>query len=138
MGDINRPILRAAVFVLMAWVVDCVFLRAQLGPRLANRDHRSERLPCALRQTDSTIAPPRNQRVSLTNVSWLLDTGKDDMKSTIATYFLVGKGLSKDDVGGARGIVFQEIGPGELVSKPEILFKKCWGGYRRTTRQQYW
>ena len=55
------------------------------------------------------------------------------MKSTIATYFLVGKGPSKNDVGGARGIVFQEIGPGELVSKPAILFRKCWGGYRRTT-----
>ena len=62
--------------------------------------------------TDSTIAPPKNQRFSLTNVSWLLDTRKDDMKNTIFMYFLVCKGRSNDDVVGARGTVFQEIRPG--------------------------
>ena len=62
--------------------------------------------------TDSTIAPPQNQRFSLTNVSWLLDTRKDDMKNTIFIYFLVCKGQSNDDVVGARGTVFQEIRPG--------------------------
>ena len=55
------------------------------------------------------------------------------MKNEISTYLFVWKGRSNDDVGGARGTVFQEIRP-ELVSKPAILSNKCWGGYRRTTQ----
>ena len=47
------------------------------------------------------------------------------MKNTIFTYFPVCKGLSNDDVEGARGIVLQE-----LVSKPAISVKKHWGSYR--------
>ena len=38
--------------------------------------------------TDSTIAPPRNQRFSLTNVPWLLDTREDAMKKTSSINFL--------------------------------------------------
>ena len=47
---------------------------------------------------------------------------------------LVCKGLSHDDVGVAWGIVFQEIRPvSQLISKPAISLKKCWGGYRSKT-----
>ena len=42
--------------------------------------------------------------------------------------FLRGEGLSNDDVGGARGTVFREIQPVELVSKPAISLKTNWGG----------
>ena len=60
-------------------------------------------------RTDSTIAPPPNKkkRFSLTTVSRLLDTRKDDIymqKKYIFTYtFFVCEGLSNDGVGVARG-----------------------------------
>ena len=41
------------------------------------------------------------------------------------------KGLSTDDVGVARGTVFQEVRPGAGF-KNGVLLKKSWGGYRRT------
>ena len=44
--------------------------------------------------TDSTIAPPQNQRYSLTNVSWLLDTRKDKIETKESIYFLVCKGTT--------------------------------------------
>ena len=65
--------------------------------------------------TDSTIAPPKKQRFSLTNVSWLLDTKKDTVveKERCPHIFLCAKrGLSIDDVGVSRDTVFQEIRPG--------------------------
>ena len=62
--------------------------------------------------TDSTIAPRPNQRFSLTNVSWLLDTKKEIIENKVSIYFLVCKGLSIDDVGVSRDNVFQEIRPG--------------------------
>ena len=48
----------------------------------------------------------------------------------VFSVFAKKKGLSSDDVGGgARGTVFQKIDAGrELVSKPSISLKKCWGG----------
>ena len=53
-------------------------------------------------------------------------------EKTMSCYFLVRKGRSNDDVGVARGTVFQSYG-GELALKPAILLKKSWGGYRRTS-----
>ena len=50
-------------------------------------------------QTDSTIAPPRNQRFALTNVSRLLNTRKDVMKKLSPSIFLIAKEPSHDDVG---------------------------------------
>ena len=53
----------------------------------------------------------------------------------IFTHFLVREGLSTDDVGVAKGTLFREIRPGELVSKPAISLKNSWGvGYRRMAR----
>ena len=47
---------------------------------------------------------------------------------SIFVYFLFGKGLSNDDVGVARGAIFQEKSyGGKLVSKPAISLKKCCG-----------
>ena len=44
--------------------------------------------------------------------------------------FLFAKGLSNDDVGVARGAVFEEYGPG-MFSKPAISLKKrVLGGLR--------
>ena len=54
-------------------------------------------------------------------------------EKSILKHFLGCEGLSDDDVGAARGTVFQEIRPDVLVSKPAISLKKSWGGYRRTT-----
>ena len=61
--------------------------------------------------TDSTIAPTPNQRFSLTNVSWLLDTRKGTIERKVSILFLACKGLSIDDVGVSRNTVFQEIRP---------------------------
>ena len=57
--------------------------------------------------------PPKNQRFALTNVSWLRDTGKDNMKKqTLHIFSCLGKGLSNDNVRGAKGTAFEEIQPG--------------------------
>ena len=77
--------------------------------------------------TDSTIAPPLNQRWSLTNDSWLLDTRTDTTEIGVSTYFLVCKGLSIDDVGVSRDTVFQEIRPGAGFETSDFV-KKTLGG----------
>ena len=68
------------------------------------------------------------------DVPWLLNTRKDDTETTTSKYFLVSKGLSNDDVGGGKGHrIFRGYGR-ELVSKPAISLKNCWGGYRSKTQ----
>ena len=57
-------------------------------------------------------SPPQNQRFSLANVSWLLDTRKDTVEKNVFICFLVCKGLKIDTVGGSRDTVFQGIRPG--------------------------
>ena len=42
-------------------------------------------------ETGSTIAPPPNQRLFLTNVAWLLDTRTDAMKKISSRIFLFAK-----------------------------------------------
>ena len=50
-------------------------------------------------------------------------------EENICISFLVCGGLSNDDVGVARGTLFQEIRPGgELVSKPAISLNNSGGG----------
>ena len=80
--------------------------------------------------------PPKKQRFSLTNVSWLLGTKEGCNEKNVFVYVFVCKELSGDDVGVARAAVFQEIRQ-EMVSKPAISSKKSWGGYRRTTHSYY-
>ena len=67
--------------------------------------------------TDSTIAPPPNRRFSLSNVSWswFMASRHEEgcYEKRVLIRFHVRKGLSNDDVGAARVIVFQEIRPGE-------------------------
>ena len=59
---------------------------------------------------------------------------EDAMKNVTPYIFGSWKSLSKDDVGVARGTVFQEIwSVTELVSKLAISLRKNWGGYRRKT-----
>ena len=70
--------------------------------------------------TDSTIAPPKTCDFLTTNISWLLDMRKGAiMKKASSTcpqkHFYACKGLSIDDIGAARGAVFQEIHGRELV-----------------------
>ena len=77
--------------------------------------------------TDSTIAPPSNQRWSLTNDSWLLDKRTDTTENGVSTYFLVCKGLSIDDVGVSRDTVFQEIRPGAGFETSDFV-KEMLGG----------
>ena len=50
------------------------------------------------------------------------------MKNTIFIYFLVGKGLSNDDVGEARGTVFQKIRPGAGFETGDFVKEKLGGG----------
>ena len=66
------------------------------------------------RGSDSTIAPPQKiKRISLKNVSWLLETRKDAMKEQSSRVSLFAKeALSNYDVGVARGTVFRETQPG--------------------------
>ena len=49
------------------------------------------------------------------------------MKKNILTYFLVRKGLSTDDVGVARGTVFQEIRPGADFKAGDFVKEKLGG-----------
>ena len=46
------------------------------------------------------------------------------MKNKITTYFPVCKQLSSDDVGGARGTVFQEIRPGAGFKTGDFVQEK--------------
>ena len=86
------------------------------------------------RATDSAIPPPRNQRYSLTNVSWLLDTRKDTIEAKVSIRFLVSKAY-RSTTSGCRGTSYLRRYDREvLVLKPAILLKKSWGGgYRRTS-----
>ena len=49
------------------------------------------------------------------------------MKNEIIIYFLVCKGRSNDDVGGASGTVFQEIRPGSGFKTGDFVREKVWG-----------
>ena len=55
--------------------------------------------------------PPQHQRISLTNVSRLLNTQERCNENHTFTYFLVRKSLSTDDAGVARDTVFHAIRP---------------------------
>ena len=56
------------------------------------------------------------------------------MKNISSHIFLFEKkGLSNDDIGGARGTLFQETRPGAGFKTGDFV-KEKWGGYRRTTR----
>ena len=78
--------------------------------------------------TDSTIAPPKKKRrFSLTRVPWLLDTRNDAMKNTASCIFFVWKGISNDNVGVARGAVFQEVRPGSGFKTGDFVKEKIVG-----------
>ena len=47
---------------------------------------------------------------------------------------LVCEGLTNDDVGVARGTVFQEVRPGASFKTCEISLEKSWGGCRSKTQ----
>ena len=49
------------------------------------------------------------------------------MKNEIIIYFLVCKGRSNDDVGGASGTVFQDIRPGSGFKTGDFVREKVWG-----------
>ena len=88
--------------------------------------HRPGRRQGGVR-TDSTIAPPPKTAISLTNVSWLLDTSKDARKKTSPCISL----FAKDDrtmASGWQGASYFRRYGRELVSKPAISLKKNWGG----------
>ena len=59
--------------------------------------------------------------------SWLLDTRTDTTENGVSTYFLVCKGLSIDDVGVSRDIVFQEIRPGAGFETSDFVQEKLGG-----------
>ena len=85
-------------------------------------------------RTDSTIAPLKKPSDFLSRTFHGCLTRERItlfMENKILIIFLVRKGLSDDDVGGARRTVFRERCGRELVSKPATSLKKCWGGCRR-------
>ena len=88
------------------------------------------------RGTDSTIAPPQNQRFSSTNVSWRCSTqGRVLLLETEASIrFLVCKGLSIDDVRASRDTMFREIRPGAGFKTGHFDNEMLGGATRRTTR----
>ena len=92
-------------------------------------------VPALLCLTDSTIAPPQNQRYSLTNVSRLLDKKKYTIEKEAPMWYFVCKGLSIDDVRVSRDIaVFQEKRPEAGFETGDFAKEKLGGGgYRRTT-----
>ena len=55
----------------------------------------------------------------------------------IFTYVLVHEGLSTDDVGVAKGTVFQEIRPWARFKTGDFIQEKS-GGYRRMTHTTAW
>ena len=63
-------------------------------------------------RTDSTIAPPKNQRFSSTNVSWLLDAREGATKNIYSSIILFAKDYTTMTSGVARGTVIQEMQPG--------------------------
>ena len=70
--------------------------------------------------TDSTIAPPQNQRLSITNVSWLLDTRKDTTKNNVSTYSIADGEVSRDTV-------FEEKRPGAGFETGDFVKEKLGG-----------
>ena len=50
-----------------------------------------------------------------------------------SVHFFVGKTLPNNDVEVGQGIAHLRRYGRELVSKPAISLKKCWGGYRSKT-----
>ena len=54
----------------------------------------------------------------------LLDTRKDTIETKVSICFLVCKGLSIDDVVGARGTIFQEMRPGAGVETADFVEEK--------------
>ena len=65
--------------------------------------------------TDSTIDSPQNQLFCLTNERFVAARHKEVcIEKSLFVHVFVCKGLSNDDIGVARGTVFQEIGPGAL------------------------
>ena len=64
--------------------------------------------------TDSTMAPPKNRRFSSTNERFIAARHERGCyEKSIFKHFHASKGLSNDYVGAARGIIFQEIRPGD-------------------------
>ena len=99
----------------------------QINVDTPRKQKRGNGRPIVELTTDSTIAPPQNQRFSLTNVSWLLDTRKDAMKRISACITFVCGGLSNDDVRVVRGTVFQEIRPGAGFKTGDFVKEKLGG-----------
>ena len=82
--------------------------------------------------TDSYYdSPPQKPAIFLTNVSWLVDTRKDAMtKKYIYTknvFMFAKEGLSNDDVGTARGTVFQGLRPRAGVKTGDFVKEKLGG-----------
>ena len=77
--------------------------------------------------TDSTIAPPKANDFSFTNVLWLLDTRKDTIENKVSICFLVCKGLSIDDVGVSRDTILKEIRPGAGFETGDFVKEKFGG-----------
>ena len=84
--------------------------------------------------TDSTIAPPRKNSDFLERKRFVAARYDEGCyEKYIFTHVFVREGLSTDDVGVAKGTVFQEIRPRAGFKTGDFIHKKSWGGYRRTT-----
>ena len=77
-------------------------------------------------------SPPPNQRFSLTNVSWLLNTRKNGTKTISLQKFLFANDY-QTITSRWHGAPYSRICGRALVSKRAISLKKSWEDYRRTT-----
>ena len=76
----------------------------------------------------TTKAPPKKPAIFLTNVSWLLETSKHTRKKVYPCIFLFAQtGRSNDDVGVARGTVFQALRRGAGFKTDDFVEEKIRG-----------
>ena len=80
--------------------------------------------------------PPKKQRFSLTNVSWLLDTKKGAIIQETSLHIFCLQSIIENGRRAGKGHRISGDTAGSWFLKPAISLKKCWGGYRRMTQAQ--
>ena len=83
----------------------------------------------------TTIAPPPKPAIFFNGRFVAARYDEGCYEKNILKHFLVCKGLSNDDVGVARGIVFQEIRPGAGCKTGDFVKEKLEGLELRATRR---
>ena len=88
--------------------------------------------------TDSTIAPPKQPAILFNERFMGARHEKGCYEISSSHIFHACKGLSNDDVGAARGNVFQKIRPGSGGATAERLCCRCGPSDSTKTTEQTW